>query len=110
MLKPVVMKAAETKWKDVAGKPVSIPRILDVVKSRLCYVVGTIYMDMPLKPNVLVDIGKEHWTVAPPSRPKFNSPQDTVLLEDESGRIKTRWRTPYAVEARYWSDHGRPWG
>jgi DNA polymerase delta subunit 2 len=26
--------------------------------------------------------------VAPPSRPKFNSPQDTVLLEDESGRIK----------------------
>ena len=42
-----------------SGNPVFIPRVLDVVKSQLCYVVGTVYMDMPLKPNVLHTIGKE---------------------------------------------------
>ena len=25
----------------------------------LCYIVGTVYMDMPLKPNILEDITKE---------------------------------------------------
>lgn len=39
--------------------PVYVPRVLDVQKGKLCYIVGTVYMDMPLKPNVLVDLGKE---------------------------------------------------
>jgi DNA polymerase delta subunit 2 len=39
--------------------PVHVPRVLDVQKGKLCYIVGTVYMDMPLKPNVLVDLGKE---------------------------------------------------
>lgn len=43
----------------LADDPVYVPRVLDVQKGMLCYIVGTVYMDMPLKPNVLVDIGKE---------------------------------------------------
>jgi DNA polymerase delta subunit 2 len=43
----------------LADDPVYVPRVLDVQKGKLCYIVGTVYMDMPLKPNVLVDIGKE---------------------------------------------------
>lgn len=38
-------------------KPVE--RVLDVRQGELCWVVGTVYMEMPLKPNVLDDISKE---------------------------------------------------
>lgn len=36
-----------------------IPRVLEVVKAQLCWIVGTVYMEMPLKPNVLEDIGRD---------------------------------------------------
>ena len=41
------------------GNPILIPRVLEVTKSHLCYVVGTVYMDMPLKPNVMEDIARD---------------------------------------------------
>lgn len=31
-------------------------RLLEVENGTLCYVVGTVYVDMPLKPNVLEDL------------------------------------------------------
>lgn len=43
----------------VSGSPILVPRVLEVVKSRLCYIVGTVYMDMPLKPNVMEDIARD---------------------------------------------------
>ena len=33
--------------------------MLDVRQGDLCWVVGTVYMDMPLKPNILDDISKD---------------------------------------------------
>ena len=36
-----------------------VDRVLDVRQGELCWVVGTIYMDMPLKPNILDDISKD---------------------------------------------------
>ena len=36
-----------------------VPRVLDVNKGQLCWIIGTVYMDMPLKPNILEDIGKD---------------------------------------------------
>ena len=42
-----------------------VERVLDVRQGELCWVMGTIYMDMPLKPNILDDISKDvSWTVA----------------------------------------------
>jgi hypothetical protein len=41
------------------GSPKLVSRVLDVVKGQLCFVIGTVYMDMPLKPNVLDDIGRD---------------------------------------------------
>ncbi|KAG9318390.1 DNA polymerase alpha/epsilon subunit B-domain-containing protein [Chiua virens] len=70
------------------GKPVYVPRVLDVLKSQLCWILGTVYMDMPLKPNVLEDLGRDHALPPPQFREKFYSDQDSVMLEDESGRIK----------------------
>lgn len=87
------------------GSPKLVPRVLDVIKGKPCFVVGTVYMDMPLKPNVLEDIGRDvsskvlcpslsaeisskHSLPAPPPPGKIHSPDDQVMLEDESGRIK----------------------
>lgn len=36
-----------------------VQRVLDVRQGELCWVSGTIYMDMPLKPNILDDISRD---------------------------------------------------
>jgi hypothetical protein len=36
-----------------------VERVLDVRQGELCWVAGTVYMDMPLKPNILDDISKD---------------------------------------------------
>lgn len=55
----------------------------------MCWILGTVYMDMPLKPNILDDITKDHWVAAPPPREKYTEPgQDQTMLEDESGRLR----------------------
>lgn len=41
------------------GNPTLVPRVLDVVKGQLCFVIGTVYMEMSLKPNVLDDIARD---------------------------------------------------
>jgi DNA polymerase delta subunit 2 len=44
----------------IAGEMVEkVERVLDVRQGKLCWVAGTIYMEMPLKPNILEDIGKD---------------------------------------------------
>ncbi len=43
----------------VAENPQALKDILKVESGQLCYVVGTIYMEMPLKPNVLEDMGRD---------------------------------------------------
>ncbi|MCJ1247441.1 hypothetical protein MMC30_004655 [Trapelia coarctata] len=93
MLKPAVEEAAREAWEDfqVAGEVVHpVDRVLDVRQGELCWVVGTIYMDMPLKPNILEDISKDHWIAVPPAREKYRSPsgEDQTMLEDESGRLR----------------------
>lgn len=40
-------------------------RVLDVRQGELSWVVGTVYMEMPLKPNILDDISRD----VGPSRP-----------------------------------------
>lgn len=41
------------------GNPVFVPRVLEVEKGQLCFILGTVYMDMSLKPNVLEDIARD---------------------------------------------------
>lgn len=89
-LKPAVEKIASDAWEDfqIAGETVErVDRVLDVRQGKLCWVIGTIYMEMPLKPNILDDISKDvsiscTWTylavligpaldLSPPSTPKI---------------------------------------
>lgn len=92
-LKPVIEKIAEEDWQDfeIAGENAQrVERVLDVRQGQLCWVVGTVYMDMPLKPNILEDISKEHWIAGPPPRRSYFSAdgETQVMLEDESGRLR----------------------
>ena len=41
-----------------------VDRVLAARQGQLCWIVGTIYMEMPLKPNVLDDISKEVTTLS----------------------------------------------
>ncbi|KUJ15524.1 DNA polymerase-like protein subunit delta-2 [Mollisia scopiformis] len=92
-LKPAVERIAEEAWEDfrIGNEMVEkVERVLDVRQGKLCWVAGTIYMEMPLKPNILDDISKDHWISAPPARQKYLSAtgEDLVMLEDESGRLR----------------------
>ena len=61
-IKPAVKKIAEEAWKDtvIGGEEAKhMDRVLDVRQGELCWVAGTVYMDMPLKPDVLEDVTKD---------------------------------------------------
>ncbi|KAJ7489934.1 DNA polymerase alpha/epsilon subunit B-domain-containing protein [Mycena galericulata] len=97
ILRDVVEQKASQRWQGIEGKwrpipiqgnPVLVPKVLEVEKSTLCYIVGTVYMDMPLKPNVMEDIARDNSIPPPPPLSKFYSPDDSIMLEDESGRIQ----------------------
>ncbi|KAF2740552.1 DNA polymeras-like protein subunit delta-2 [Polyplosphaeria fusca] len=92
-LKKAVKQKAEEAWGDfqLGGDTAKmVDRVLDVRQGELCWVVGTVYMEMGLKPNVLDDIAKEHWIAAPPPRQTYlsSSGQDEMTIEDESGRLR----------------------
>ncbi|KAG9124522.1 hypothetical protein FRC07_011312 [Ceratobasidium sp. 392] len=84
-LRPTLMEQAAQAWRK--KKVAHVARVLDVVKGQTCYIIGTVYMDMPLKANVLEDIAQDHALAAIPARTKLASESDSVVLEDESGRV-----------------------
>lgn len=101
-LKPAAEKVAEEAWEGfkIGGEGVRrVERVLDVRQGELCWVTGTCYMEMSLKPNILEDISKDHWISAVPPREKYLSAtgEDLVMLEDESGRLRLTG-TPLAQE------------
>lgn len=61
-IKPAVEDVAATAWEGtvIGGETAQkVDRVLDVRQGELCWVTGTAYMDMPLKPNILEDVSKD---------------------------------------------------
>ncbi|KAI1820618.1 DNA polymerase alpha/epsilon subunit B-domain-containing protein [Xylaria intraflava] len=92
-IKPIVERKAVEAWSKtvIGGEPAKkAQRVLDIRQGQLCWVAGTVYMDMALKPNILDDVSKDRWISAPISNNKYYSDDgsDAVTLEDESGRIR----------------------
>lgn len=61
-IKPAVEQLASAAWDDqlIGKEPVKkAERVLDIRQGELCWVSGTVYMDMPLKPNILEDVSKD---------------------------------------------------
>ncbi|KDN50433.1 hypothetical protein RSAG8_00931, partial [Rhizoctonia solani AG-8 WAC10335] len=84
-LRPALLENAQQTWRK--RKVPHVPRVLDVVKGQQCYIIGTVYMEMPLKANVLEDIAQDHGLAMIPVQSKRTSDKDSVMLEDESGRV-----------------------
>ncbi|KAK9122657.1 hypothetical protein Sjap_012259 [Stephania japonica] len=62
--------------------------ILELEEGKECIIVGTIYKHMKLKPCILDEYSKERSTVPIVKPHNFMHPDDHLVLEDESGRVK----------------------
>ncbi|KAK3899495.1 DNA polymerase alpha/epsilon subunit B-domain-containing protein [Staphylotrichum tortipilum] len=92
-IKPAVEQAAAAAWEGMilGGETATkVDRVLDVRQGQLCWVAGTVYMDMPLKPNVLEDVSKDRWISAPTAEHYYSTENggESLMLEDDSGRIR----------------------
>ncbi|CAG8090415.1 unnamed protein product [Penicillium salamii] len=94
-LKPSVEQVARDAWEGlvIAGEKVRrVDRVLDVRQGELCWVAGTVYMELPMKPNILEDLTKENFTLAPVPRRTYTDPSNPeatqIMMEDESGRLR----------------------
>ncbi|KAI1736241.1 DNA polymerase alpha/epsilon subunit B-domain-containing protein [Xylaria scruposa] len=92
-IKPAVEQRASEAWRRtiIGDEPAKkVERVLDIRQGELCWVSGTVYMEMALKPNILDDVSKDRWISAPISNNKYyaDDGSDAVTLEDESGRIR----------------------
>ncbi|KAK0651846.1 DNA polymerase alpha/epsilon subunit B-domain-containing protein [Cercophora newfieldiana] len=92
-IKPSVEEIASAEWEGtvIGGETAKkVERVLDVRQGELCWVAGTVYVDMPLKPNILEDVSKDRWISAPSTVQQYFSGdgRDAVMLEDDSGRIR----------------------
>lgn len=61
-IKPAVEEVAAKAWDgtEIGGERATrVERVLDVRQGELCWVSGTVYMDMRLKPNILEDVSKD---------------------------------------------------
>jgi len=58
-LSPIIDKSAQSRWSSVKGTPFRVNRILDVKPGELCYVIGTLYVDLLLKPNILQELSHD---------------------------------------------------
>jgi len=92
-LKKAVEAIASQEWEDfeIAGERAQrVERVLDVRQGELSWIVGTIYVDLPLKPNVLEDVSRDHFISGPPPRTSYYTTdgEPQVMLEDRSGRLR----------------------
>ncbi|TPX40415.1 DNA-directed DNA polymerase [Synchytrium endobioticum] len=90
MLAPRVKRAAQHKWSQSAPNALFVDKVLDVEPNQPSWVLGTLYKDMPLKPNILDEVAADYWVGVPPPREKYTSDKDKVVVEDYSGRLRLR--------------------
>jgi DNA polymerase delta subunit 2 len=73
------------EWKEPAKSDIS-----SIDSKAISFLIGTIYKDMLLKPNILDEITREKWITAPPPRNNYTSENDSIVLEDLTGRVILR--------------------
>ncbi|XP_060208323.1 DNA polymerase delta small subunit [Lycium barbarum] len=62
--------------------------VLRLEEGKECIIVGTLYKHMKLKPSILDEYSKERSASPLVQRHNFTHPDDSLVLEDESGRVK----------------------
>ncbi|EMR10955.1 hypothetical protein PNEG_01100 [Pneumocystis murina B123] len=90
-IRPKIVHKAQEKWDGIFVKKKKVKRasrLLDIVHGEVCWIIGTIYIDVPLKPNILKDIRKDYWMISSTNEKYIDSTNNDVILEDEYGRIR----------------------
>ncbi|KAI8079681.1 DNA polymerase alpha/epsilon subunit B-domain-containing protein [Gilbertella persicaria] len=87
-LRKALEETAKARWSSVPEKPKFVTKMLDVQPGQLCYMLGTVYLEMKAKPNVMHDLEDEESMLRPPTPAKYRTDNDVISLEDESGRIE----------------------
>ncbi|ORX57896.1 hypothetical protein BCR36DRAFT_580462 [Piromyces finnis] len=85
-----VKKACEEKWKSsIESKKIEYKsKILDIKQGKLCYVIGTVFLDMSEKPNILKDVSTTlNIDELEDTNEKYINGTKEYLIEDESGRM-----------------------
>jgi len=86
-LRKEVESSARSKW---TGNVLFVDRLLHLQQGVDCVIFGVLYKELDLKPSILKEYSKNPAEPVPvlPVRPSFTSDTDTVILEDETGRIR----------------------
>ncbi|KAK0545796.1 DNA polymerase delta small subunit Cdc1 [Tilletia horrida] len=83
------LSALDSASEMVLEPPKYVKRILEINQGEVCYIIGTLYCAMPLKPDVLEDLTREQWLPPQPLREKYlDKERDQLYIEDESGRVR----------------------
>lgn len=85
LMKPPLLTKVRRKWPGV-----QLANILTLPENDEVLVVGTVYKDMKLKPSILDEYVKDRGASQLVGRTKFVGADDTIILEDESARMKLR--------------------
>eukprot|EP00761_Pharyngomonas_kirbyi_P001040 gb/GECH01001041.1/.p1 GENE.gb/GECH01001041.1/~~gb/GECH01001041.1/.p1 ORF type:complete len:469 (+),score=95.52 gb/GECH01001041.1/:1-1407(+) len=82
-----IIKAVNSKWKEEIdqGVPV-VDKVLSLEMGQKCIVVAILYKEMENKPNILEEYTSERLVTLKSQPENFASENDTLIVEDESGR------------------------
>eukprot|EP00753_Platysulcus_tardus_P005572 PLAT13489.1.p1 GENE.PLAT13489.1~~PLAT13489.1.p1 ORF type:complete len:467 (-),score=174.74 PLAT13489.1:717-2117(-) len=86
-LRAVVAAVSGDRWAGARKEK----RVLALREGQLAVVMGTIIKNCPLRPSVLAEFAEDRSLEPPPPKlSSYVSADDTVVLEDESGRVALR--------------------
>ncbi|KAK9828305.1 hypothetical protein WJX74_008076 [Apatococcus lobatus] len=81
-MRPRLVKRCRQDWPQL-----KVVSILAVPEGAEVVVIGTVYKDMKLKPSILDEYVKDRAVGQLLGHTRFTSPEDTIILEDESARM-----------------------
>ncbi|XP_041473976.1 DNA polymerase delta subunit 2-like [Lytechinus variegatus] len=83
LMRPALEEAARRKW----GEDAPLCHLYQLVGGEKRIVVGTLFKSMELKPSILKEISEDRNLTPQPSRERFSSDSDFLVLEDELQRV-----------------------
>lgn len=91
LLRESITRKASEEWdgmkiNDIVAKRCN--KVLDVRQGKLVWLVGTVYNEMKLKPNILDEVTAKVYGPKTEIPKQYIGDDDEVMLEDESGRME----------------------